>query len=61
MPAQSGDKIGEVGRSQILMLLEVVANIHLYLILSVVEAIGEFKSVRTATLISKNFETVCCS
>lgn len=59
--AHSGDSIGEVGWSQILRPLGVMASIYLYLILNVVESIGEFKSMKAVTLDFLNFETLGCS
>lgn len=53
MPARSGNEIAEVGRSQILRPSEVVVSMFLYLILSLVETIGKFKSTRALTLISR--------
>ena len=53
MPVHSGNEIAEVDRSQILRPFDVVVSMFLYLILSLVETIGKFKSTRALTLISR--------
>lgn len=51
MPAHSGNEIAEVDWSQILRPFEVVVSMFLYLIVSLVETIGESKSTRALTLV----------